>query len=201
MGRRPTAAPLNNDQAEALFRACGKGLRGARDRALFIVLWRLGLRAAEACHQERADIRQDGDELLIRVTRPKRFERGAPQRELALEAASSQIVLTWMALEESKLLFPTRTGGKMHTSHIRRLLPTLARRAGLERRVHPHCMRSTFARDCYEDGLGVREIQLALGHESLEVTQVYLEGIGASQLTAALRARSLPLRQRSKSAS
>jgi site-specific recombinase XerD len=57
----------------------------------------------------------------------------------------------------------------------------LAKRAGLERRIHPHALRHTFARELYDEGVGIREIQVALGHRSLATTETYLRSIGATR--------------------
>jgi site-specific recombinase XerD len=34
-------------------------------------------------------------------------------------------------------------GGPMNSSYVRQLLPRLAKRAGIEKRVHPHGLRHT----------------------------------------------------------
>ncbi len=45
----------------------------------------------------------------------------------------------------SRAVFCTLLGGRVDPSDVRRLLPRLPRKAGLERRVHAHGLRHTYA--------------------------------------------------------
>ena len=58
-----------------------------------------------------------------------------------------------MLVGEGDPLFVSQSGKPLTTSYLRQLLPGLARRAGIARRVHPHILRHTFA---FEDGVIVR---------------------------------------------
>lgn len=58
--------------------------------------------------------------------------------------------------------------------YARHLLPRLAKRAGLEWRVHPHGLRHTHAADLALAGVLVLTIQQQLGHNSLTTTEAYL---------------------------
>lgn len=198
--RRPTAAPITREDLEALLRAAGTrySWRATRSRALLVVLARCGLRPGEACSQLVEDLRDAERGMVLRVSRPKGFRAGATQRELGIDAKSAAILRLWLKKRVKRetdysrkdgRLFITWSGGPLQTSYLRSWAPRLARRAQLARRVHPHCFRATFARDLYEESVGMREIQLALGHKNLNTTAIYLASIGANEVVAVTQRR------------
>ena len=56
---------------------------------------------------------------------------------------------------------------------MRGLLRRLAARAGIEKRVHPHGLRHTFAAELEAAGVPVTTISKLLGHSSVAVTARY----------------------------
>lgn len=194
--RRPPH-PLAPGEAARILEACRSTWAGVRNRALIALLWRGGLRAAEALSVQLDDtyptVLPSGERVrVVRVARPKGYARGAAPREVGLDPQATAVLEAWLERRGGAPgpLFWTRHGGRLSDRYVRRMVASMASRAGLRRRVHPHCLRHTFARELYDESVGMREIQLALGHRRLDTTATYLESIGATEVVAATAMRS-----------
>jgi integrase/recombinase XerD len=86
-------------------------------------------------------------------------------------------------------VFCTLRGAPVDDSYCRQMVKRMARRAGIEKRVHPHGLRHSFAVECVREGLSLPLIQQALGHSSLQTTAIYLAGLSPEESLAAVRAR------------
>ena len=68
--------------------------------------------------------------------------------------------------------------------------PRLAKKAGIEKRVHPHGLRHTYAYElAVAEGKPAPLIQAALGHSSLATTDRYLRHIAPAELIETMRSR------------
>lgn len=188
--------PLERSDVLAILDACGRrGLAGPRSRAHLALLYRTGIRVAESCSVELGDVTLDASGTgRVRVLRPKGVERGTPPRELGLDRGAVAALAPWLEARAKirrpgPWLFLTRSGGPVLPSQVRQTLRAMARRAGIRRRVHPHALRHTFAREIYFEGAGLAEIMVALGHRRLGTTQLYLRSIGATEVIARTQGR------------
>ncbi len=66
-------------------------------------------------------------------------------------------------------------GKKMSTRGIQYAIKTAAKRAGIEKDVHVHTLRHSFATHLLENGVDIRKIQKLLGHSNLQTTQIYTQ--------------------------
>jgi site-specific recombinase XerD len=81
------------------------------------------------------------------------------------------------------------SGTEIDQSYVRHLLPRLARRAGIEKRVHAHGLRHAYALELEREGAQVSVIRDLLGHSSAAVTDLYLRRAGAGRAVAFARER------------
>ena len=185
---------LTQAEAEALLSAPGTGsLVGLRDTAIIALLLCTGLREAELCNLDVADLRQSlGGELAVHVRRGKGCKaRLVPYGDLSWALA---IVEKWLAVAGI-------TGGPVFRGFYRgkrKLRPTrLTPRAvqmilkdypvmigGQKGTVTPHDLRRTYARRLYEGGLDVVAIQQNLGHADLKTTLGYIGTLDADRRRA-----------------
>jgi site-specific recombinase XerD len=184
--RRPPEV-LSEVEVIALLKACStRAPTGVRNRALIAVLWRCGLRVSEALSLELRDIDLDAGTVRVRHGR---------SRTVGLDEQTTALLARW--IDRRKTLGPgarapifcTLAGGRIDTSYVRRLLPRLARKAGIDRRVHAHGLRHTYASELAREGTAINVIRDALGHTSLAVTDRYLRDVAPTHVIDTMRAR------------
>lgn len=181
---------LNPDEVGALLEALtGDCYIQVRNRALIAVLYRSGLRIAEALSLQPKDV--DPDRSSIRVLRGK----GGKSRTVGIDAGGLAMLGPWLQRREQMgfngmhPLFCSGWGQPLGTGYIRRMLPTLARRAGIAKRVHAHGLRHTHAAELREEGVDIGVISKQLGHSDISTTARYLDHIAPWAVVEAVRAR------------
>ena len=70
-------------------------------------------------------------------------------------------------------VFLNHDGGRLTERGIQKILQKYAHSVGIEKRVHPHMLRHTFATHLLDGGADLRVVQELLGHADLSSTQVY----------------------------
>lgn len=65
--------------------------------------------------------------------------------------------------------------GAMTARNVQKIVSAAAKQAGINKPVHVHTLRHTFATHLLESGENIRKIQMLLGHANLSTTQLYLD--------------------------
>lgn len=160
----------------------GKGLSGARDRAILELLYATGIRVGELVGLNGRDVK-----LVSRTARIR--GKGRVEREVPLTDPSARVLEAYLDLRDqagSPLdsdgpVFLNARGGRLTDRSVRRILDRWIEKAALVRRVSPHTLRHTFATHLLAGGADLRAIQELLGHRSLSTTQKYTH-IGIEKL-------------------
>ena len=141
-----------------------------RDRAILMTLYGGGLRLSEVRHLCIGDI--DSKRMVIRVVQGK----GSKDRYVRLpDSLLLELRAYWKVHRPGgPLLFPGKDAdGTLSGSTIQHIVKKAARKAGITKRITPHSFRHAYATHHLEQGTNLREIQLLLGHRSLNSTAVY----------------------------
>lgn len=143
-----------------------------RDRTMIQLALATGLRAGEivALKDEHVELDATGGRIVVREG------KGHKDRVVYFGPEVRDALRKWLDRKpESEFVFPTRTGKPVATSHLRRVVKRAARDADVAEsdRVSPHTLRHTFATDLYRETGKLRVVQEALGHESVQTTQLY----------------------------
>lgn len=144
-----------------------------RDRAMFLLMLRCGLRVGEVRNLSVND-------LYLHPTPgslPRMWLHGknGSQRVAYLSPQAVTVLEAWLEVRpvvEDEALFLNRFGRRLTVTGIQFRLAGYCRQAGLW--ITCHQLRHTFARHLIEAGVAVTSIQALLGHARLRSTQTYL---------------------------
>lgn len=179
--KQPRRLPefLSPEEVDALLLAVDREpcpVLRARNRTMIEVLFSSGIRVGELVALNREHVNFELAELLIQG-------KGGRQRiaflgRKALESLEHYLcLLRRESLETAhapeRPLFLNRDGGRLNVRSVRRILLETARDAGIEKAVHPHVFRHSFATHLLNHGVDLRLVQELLGHVSIRSTQIY----------------------------
>ena len=219
-GKTFPAELLTPAEVQALIAACSPTSRsGSRNRALLTLLYRSGLRISEAIgdpgRPEQAVSLPGGQKiqkardpipplrvadvnLTAHTVRLLRTKSGKPQTR-GFHPSATDALARWLDVRRqlghngrAPLFCTLRDGEPLSAQYVRALLGRLARKAGIEKRVHPHAFRHTFAVELEMAGTPVTVISKLLGHSSTAVTSRYLDHLTNAQAVAVLEGVTLP---------
>ena len=176
---------LTQGEIETLINAADKETpQGLRDRAILELLYAAGLRVSEVVGVEVANV--DLDDQTARV-----FGKGARERLVMMGRPAVRAVERYLENGRPKLakgpataLFLNRDGERLSQRAVQIMVRKYALAAGLDRSVHPHLLRHTFATHLLEGGAELRVVQTLLGHANVNTTQIYTHVTDAAKRKA-----------------
>ena len=133
---------LSEDEVKRLLAAPNKNCpTGLRNRCLLQIMVDAGLRVGEALALAPHDL--DLDHGAVRIWRGK----GAKDRTAYLSEHTADLCRLWMKQRpvKAKSFFCTLKGAPLKDAYVRAMVYRMRKRAGIEKHVHPHMLRHTFA--------------------------------------------------------
>lgn len=173
--KKPQTLPraLTQSQVDILFEKlddiAAQSWVGQRDRALFLMIYSVGLRISEALNLKWSDISE---------TSMRFIGKRQKLREVPLLANVKQALVSYKSASpyrSSAYVFLGARGGQMAVSVADRVLQNLRTQLGLPDTLTPHALRHTCATHLLASSGQLRMIQELLGHASLTSTQVYTQ--------------------------
>jgi site-specific recombinase XerD len=163
--------PMADDEVVAFFRV----IDALRDRTMFLLMLRCGLRVGEVSHLPWAAI--DFAQGTVRIDNSK----GHVDRVVYLAPDVAKALRQWQRLTAAAAhyVFPsrlTRKGGlPLSARQIRNRMTRYLKLAGITKAYSPHVLRHTFATQLLNAGASLEVVKELMGHRSLDMTLRYIQ--------------------------
>jgi site-specific recombinase XerD len=147
-----------------------KVIDSVRDRLIFLLMLRCGLRVSEVCHLTQSDV--DFEAGTIRINNSK----GQVDRIAYIAPDLEKSIRLWQARSSStEYLFPSR---KVKSAPLTRgdlgwLMNKYLRLASIKNHYSPHCLRHSFATQLLNAGVSLEVLKELMGHRSIQITLRY----------------------------
>jgi site-specific recombinase XerD len=147
---------------------------GIRDRAMLELLYASGLRVSELWQLNLDSLNLDTREVRV-------IGKGSKERIVLMGVPAANALNDYIVHGRSELagqpreraLFLNKQGKRLTMRGIQKLLKHYTAACGIEKNVHPHVLRHTFATHMLDGGADLRVVQELLGHADLSSTQIY----------------------------
>ncbi len=147
---------------------------GLRDKTILETMYACGLRVSEVIDLKCSNVlSSDG---VIRV-----FGKGSKERIVPIAGSSLEWIRIYLDRSRINLakpnsedhLFLNWRGRKLSRMGIWDIINKYSREAKIDKQIHPHMFRHSFATHLLEGGADLRSIQEMLGHADISTTQIY----------------------------
>ncbi|MBO9154100.1 tyrosine-type recombinase/integrase [Chitinophaga sp. GCM10012297] len=173
---------LTVEEVRQLYHVTGDTVLGIRDRAMLAVFYGCGLRLNEGTSLEISDILTDRRLLYVRKG------KGYKERYVPLTQQNLQHIQDYLSESRPQLLqrsteslfLGANTGKGLSKQSLYVRVKQLAKTAGIIKDIGTHTLRHSIATHLLQNGVPLEKIQLFLGHESLDSTQLYTHLVNGS---------------------
>jgi len=149
-------------------------LLGLRNRAMMEFMYATGIRVTELISMTLGQLNWQVGFVLVRGKGDK--ERIVPVGRSALNQLRQYLEKARPKLlkgSRTDILFLNRSGKGLTRQGFWKIIRESALRAGIQKRIHPHVFRHSFATHLLEGGADLRSVQVMLGHADISTTQIY----------------------------
>jgi len=163
---------------------------GIRNMTALQLMYRTGLRVSEACNLSPSDMLWDDN--LVYVQQGK----GKKDRYTVLDDTAREWCDRWNEIRpKSDYYLCTKKGTKLNDRYLRRVCYITSDRSHVyindnhvQKKVHPHNFRHTYAIELLKEGFLLPEIQALLGHGDIKTTMIYTT-VAMEEISKKIRSR------------
>ena len=166
---RPLPRPLSEEEVDELFEA----VDSVRDRAMFLLMLRAGLRVSEAHNLDVRDIQVREKRVFIREGKGRK-DRVVCLSEETMKALREYMLARDAAPEEEALFIVEEKrykGRRLSVRGIQKRMEHYAKKSGVKACCHR--LRHTFATQLLAEGMRLAYLKVLMGHAWITTTQQY----------------------------
>ena len=163
------------DRLLAVYPETAKDPLTFRNRTILELMYSSGLRVGEAVSLRLHNIRFDEEILRVRGKGDKDriVPFGKPARKLLKQYLEGPRLILLKGRTDEAVAFVSKSGRPLDREMVWKIVRDAAATAGIEKAVHPHTLRHSFATHLLSNGADLRVIQEMLGHADISTTQIY----------------------------
>jgi len=145
-----------------------------RDKALILAMYSGGLRISETASLSLKNMEADFSGARI-------MGKGNKERRVFFSEEAREALSAYLAARKERIkaerptdkIFISLKGEPISVPGVRWIITKYSERSGLDKAIHPHSLRHSFATHLVNSGCDVRVVQELLGHASISTTQRY----------------------------
>lgn len=166
---------LSKEEVKKLFSA----IDNQKHRTMIELMYSAGLRVSELLNLRVCD---------LEIDKGYGFVRGGKGGKDRLFILSEKIIgkikdlLDKGRLCNQDYIFVSNRGERYNVRSVQQIVKKAGKRAKIEKKIHPHTLRHSFATHLIENGYDVSAIQAILGHKSPETTMTYVHMASPSMI-------------------
>lgn len=141
------------------------------EKALFEFMFSTGCRIGEIVTLDRNSINWGSQSAIVRV-------KGDKEREVYFNIRCDIWLNKYLNSRndnDSAIFVTERSPHRMSIAQMRYIIKRISNRAGINKTIHPHQLRHSYATHLLNNGAPLEVIQSLLGHEKSETTRIYAQ--------------------------
>ena len=145
-------------------------IKNWKHRLMIEFLYSSGLRVSELLNMKVHDLELDKGFGYVRNG------KGGKDRLFILSKIVREKIKNLIELEnleEKDFLFQSNRGKRYSTRTVQQIIKRASKLSKINKKVHPHTLRHSFATHLIENGYSLAQVQALLGHKSPETTLIY----------------------------